>query len=149
MTTLHRPTLYDAYLIWRWRNHPTTWPMMGQRRKIGFFEHFRWFHRVNRNPSRVHLFVVKDDRGKSIGMGRLDVIRQWPSIYGVGILVAPDARGAGVGTAIIKALARTTGCAKLVATIRPENVGSIRMFKGAGFRMVSKSPFEFAWMERP
>jgi ribosomal protein S18 acetylase RimI-like enzyme len=50
--------------------------------------------------------------------------------------VAPDARGAGVGRALVEAVARWArgrGCTRLVLTVTESNVGARRFYEACGF----------------
>jgi RimJ/RimL family protein N-acetyltransferase len=135
MISVRPATAGDADRLLAWANDPIT-------RATGFYPapidsatHDRWLHdRLSSPTSR--LYVGLED-GRPIGMVRLDL--EADGRVEVGISVAPDSRGRGIGRALLEAglaagLADSDlDVAVFVARIRPENAASIALFAGAGF----------------
>ncbi|MBY4597312.1 arsinothricin resistance N-acetyltransferase ArsN1 [bacterium BD-1] len=88
------------------------------------------------------LLVAEDDEGRVLGWAGLSVYRPRECYAGIGdfsIYLAPDARGRGLGTALLQALvdaARQRGFWKLVSRIFPENAASRALCRRCGFREV-------------
>ena len=97
-------------------------------------EHRRWLDGVLGDPDR-HLWMAEVD-GRPVGQVRFDRVRGYA--YEVSVSIDPDARGAGLGTGVIRAgceeLWRRTNAARVVAAVRAENEASKRAFSAAGFR---------------
>lgn len=59
-----------------------------------------------------------------------------PALHLVDIIVAPSARGRGIGSSVIGALARVaeaTGAARITLSVLPSNHGAIRLYRRLGF----------------
>ena len=85
--------------------------------------------------------------GRLLGFGTYSWFKATPPGYATTVehtvMVAPEARGAGVGTALLEALiARATadGFHVMVASIDGANVGSIRLHERLGFNQVGRMP---------
>jgi L-amino acid N-acyltransferase YncA len=85
--------------------------------------------------------VVRDDRGVA-GFGAFGSFRAWPCYrYSVehSVHVRADRRGQGIGRALVlelKSRAAALGKHVMIAGIDTDNVASIRMHEGLGFRRV-------------
>ncbi|NIP78381.1 MAG: GNAT family N-acetyltransferase, partial [Gemmatimonadetes bacterium] len=88
------------------------------------------------------LVAVED--GRVVGFAALSPVSTRPVYAGVAevmVYVAEDARGRGVGTALLSALVEATEAAglwTLTAGIFPENEASIRAHERVGFRRVGR-----------
>lgn len=95
----------------------------------------RWF-------DGVHPIVVAEEEKHVIGFGATFPYRSRPCYDGiaeVSLYVNRAARARGAGTMMVRALvkgAAEAGFWKLVSRIFPENLGSRRLVKSAGFREV-------------
>ncbi|RPJ84252.1 MAG: N-acetyltransferase family protein [Acidobacteria bacterium] len=90
----------------------------------------------------VHPIVVVEDDGVVIAFASTSTYRPRECYSGVAefsVYVARHARGRGAGRMAIDALlsaAERAGSWKLVSRVFPENVASLRLLRGAGFREV-------------
>lgn len=88
--------------------------------------------------------LVAEDGGDVVGWAALSPVSD-RCVYGgvaeVSVYVAPEARGRGVGTALLRRLVRASeeaGLWTLQAGIFPENEASLRLHEKAGFRVVGR-----------
>jgi RimJ/RimL family protein N-acetyltransferase len=128
-------TAADADRLLDWANDQVT-------RATGFYPatidaatHVRWLDERLSSPAS-RLYIGLED-GRPVGMVRLGA--EADGRVEVGISVAPDSRGRGVGRAMLEA-GLSAGLADpdldvavFVARIRPENAASIALFGSAGF----------------
>ncbi len=91
-----------------------------------------------------HRFVALDDRGHALGWVAVSAVSTRPVYAGVvehSVYVAPDARGRGVGRALLDALIASTtdaGIWTIQSGIFPENAASAALHRAAGFREVGR-----------
>lgn len=130
----------DESLLLAWANDPVT-------RAAGFApdpitpdEHRAWLaSRLRSTSGRLLIGMVGD-----VPVGQIRLDREARGRVEVGISVAPEARGQGVGRALLRAAldeARRDvgpGATGFTARIRPDNVASIALFTGAGFRLTGE-----------
>ncbi|WP_114394050.1 GNAT family N-acetyltransferase [Oleisolibacter albus] len=133
-----RPDAADARLVMAWRNDPVSlaaayhprpklWP--------DFLEEFRstYFTAVPGPVFAVHL-------GRRIGFLRLEPADHPPRsgrFVEIGINLAPDSRGRGLGVAVLLALdghLRAQGVDGVMAEVRAGNAASLRAFAAAGYQ---------------
>jgi phosphinothricin acetyltransferase len=90
-----------------------------------------------------HRLVARDD-GRIVGWAALTPSsprRVYTGVARVSVYVGADARGRGVGTALLAALVKSSeagGVWTLEAGILPENETSVRMHERCGFRVVGR-----------
>jgi phosphinothricin acetyltransferase len=90
-----------------------------------------------------HRLLARDD-GRVVGWAALmpaSPRRVYAGVGRVSVYVAADARGRGVGTALLAALVQSSeagGLWTLEAGILPENEASVRMHERCGFRVVGR-----------
>lgn len=130
---IRRATVQDALDILRWRNDPLTRAMSRDPTAIEEAAHLAWFARALEDPSR--LLLVAEADGQQLGMVRFDEAQgRWEA----SINVAPEARGRGLGAAMLKAglafFVREVAAEEVEAEIKPENTASLRIFEATGFR---------------
>jgi RimJ/RimL family protein N-acetyltransferase len=138
--TLRPASEQDDSLLLAWANDPVT-------RAAGFAphpvtpdEHRAWL--AGRLESRSSRLLIGMSGETPVGQVRLD--REPGGRVEVGISVAPEARGQGVGRSLLWAAldeARrdaSLGATGFTARIRPENTPSIALFTGAGFRQTGE-----------
>lgn len=91
-----------------------------------------------------HRYVASDDDGRTLGWVAVSGVSTRPVYAGVvehSVYVAPDARGRGVGRALLDALIASTTAAgiwTIQSGIFPENVASAALHRAAGFREVGR-----------
>jgi RimJ/RimL family protein N-acetyltransferase len=142
--TLRRASQMDESLLLAWANDPVT-------RAAGFApdpitpdEHRAWLAtRLRSTTSRLLIGTIGDT---PIGQVRLD--REHDGRVEVGISVAPEARGRGVGRRLLHSALdearrdKGLGATGFTARIRPDNATSIALFTGAGFRRAGELDVE-------
>lgn len=123
----------DLERTFAWANDAGTRAGSFDSRPIDRQTHEAWFARALDGERR--LFVAELD-GRAVGLFRLDPPIDATADAEVGITVAPEARGAGLGAAILESgarLARGLGATRLVARIRADNDASLHAFERAGY----------------
>jgi RimJ/RimL family protein N-acetyltransferase len=138
--TLRPASEMDESLLLTWANDPVTRAAGFAPDPIAPDEHRLWLAaRIRSTSSRLLIGMLGDT---PIGQIRLD-----PEPGGrveVGIAIAPQARGQGIGRRLLQAAmdeARadaSLGATAFTARIRPENAASIALFSGAGFRQTGE-----------
>jgi RimJ/RimL family protein N-acetyltransferase len=138
MITVRPATADDADLLLDWANDPTTRAAGYHREAIDEATHRRWL--AARLASRTSRLYIGLDGERHIGHVRLE---SGPDgRVEVGISVAPEARGRGIGHDLLRAgleAGRADPDLKVdvfVARIRPDNAASIALFTGSGFLFV-------------
>lgn len=125
----------DAPEILRWRNDPLVRAMSRTGEPITEGAHLAWYTAACRDPGRMLLIGCRGDR--SIGMVRFD--HRPPSAWEASIVLAPEARGRGVGVDLLALglgrLESLQGPTVVLAEIRDSNPASIRVFESLGFRL--------------
>jgi RimJ/RimL family protein N-acetyltransferase len=123
----------DRDLLRAWRNERSTRRWYLNPAPVSAADHRRWLEARLADP-RCRIYVAERG-GKAVGQVRL---QRTPRGAEVSFSVAPPARGAGVGTAMLeratRRAARELGAARVRAHVRPENVASAVAFLKAGFR---------------
>lgn len=129
MTTLRRATIHDALLFYALRLDPETrrfTPAFDA--PLSFDGHIAWF------AARVWdaAWYVAERNGQPVGIVRLDDgdRGRW-----VSIIVAPNARGRGVGLEMLRALAAVES-GPFFARVHQLNTPSLRVFEKAGYGRV-------------
>lgn len=133
--SLRSATMADSEHLWLWRNDPVAREWSRSRAPILRADHERWIAAALASDSR-RIWIAERD-GHAVAGTRID-----RNIDGgvISIMVAPDARGTGVG---VQALAATCACwnedacgginTQLRAIIHDDNSASIRIFHHCGF----------------
>jgi UDP-2,4-diacetamido-2,4,6-trideoxy-beta-L-altropyranose hydrolase len=121
----------DRSLLREWRNDPTSVRFSGSKRPVGLAEHRAWFDAALQSNATA-MWIGEID-GRPVGQVRIDLRDDCAE---VAIAVAPEARGLGHGTRLIRAV--QAECAEravrvLVAKVDPQNIASLRMFDSCGF----------------
>ncbi len=128
-----RPALAsDAITLWRWRNDPQTRAASFSGVTVELAEHERWLQETLGRADR-RLYVAHAD-GRDVATARLDV--QGADAV-VSLTVAPEWRGRGIATRVLRALVAEAfgapGLRRLVARVKPDNAASRAAFERAGF----------------
>ncbi len=137
MITVRAATEADAERLLAWANDPATRAAGFHPSPIDAAEHDRWLSTRLASPSS-RLFIGLDG-DRPVGQVRLEADHD--GRVEVGISVAPEARGRGIGRALLEAgLAAGVSDALLhvavfVALVRADNAASAAMFRGAGFEL--------------
>lgn len=138
-TTIHlRPAAADdSEDVLRWRNDPVTRANSFHSEEISPEEHQRWFSQTLQRSDRLLLIGIVN--AEKIGVVRFDLAGDSAEIN---LNLAPEARGRGLGTALIVAgssylLQQHPAIVKIYAKIKRENLASIRAFEKAGYRLLA------------
>lgn len=123
MYTLRNATMDDALELYRWKTSDGVAETALSTAPITWESHLRWV------AARVCLpgFLIIMGRGERCGWLRFDEGGE------VAILIAPEWRGMGVGTAVLAGACR--GRRGLYARIVDGNAPSMALFTRAGFRV--------------
>ncbi len=139
MITVRRATPDDAERLLAWANDAVTRAAGFHPSPIDAATHERWLG--ERLASPLSRLFIGLDGDRPVGQLRLEADPDAEGRVEVGIAVAPDARGRGVGRALLEA-GLTAGMddpdlpvAIFVARIRSDNAVSLALFGGAGFRL--------------
>ena len=137
MTVTLRPAAEgDAERLLTWRNDPETRRRAFTTEEVSPDEHRAWLARRLADPATA-LFIAEDD-GEPVGQVRLD--REAGNVGVVSIAVAPEARGRGLASVLLDALAAHPGLgvSRLRAEVKPDNERSLRAFVRSGYREVGR-----------
>jgi RimJ/RimL family protein N-acetyltransferase len=137
-----RATADDSTAIFEWRNDGVTRAASASQEYVPWGDHERWFADILVDPTRF-LYVAWDG-GERVGLCRFDKDAQVATAE-VSINLNPAYRGRGyaariLGAAIERYRADSGTALRLTATIRPENVASLRTFAALGFVAASSEP---------
>ena len=128
----------DAEAVWRCRNDGDSRAASRNTAEVAWPEHQAWFSRALTDPARVLLIGVETGSDRKVGLVRFDTLENGERL--VGVNVAPEQRGRGLSAPLLAAgIARLSSPAQLVAEVRRDNVASLRLFEGLGFRRREES----------
>jgi N-acetylneuraminate synthase len=140
---LCRPLESDARQVMIWRNDPITLSMFYHREpKIwdSFWPEFRDTYFLNK-PSPVFARV----QGQRVAFLRFESARDPRGLSGhcvdISINLAPEWRGRGLGTVVLRAASgflRTAGIDTICAEVRTDNLASVNAFTGSGYQTVDE-----------
>ena len=157
--TLQPATSDDMARVFRWANDPATRAASFNSAEIPWADHQAWFtDALQRHDRQLFIAMLPEPPSATptaasaatsaqiaAGLVRLQVDPARPGFAEVGINVAPEARGRGVGRQALVALvsqARALGLVQLLASIRPSNPASIRAFEAVGYRRIADSEID-------
>jgi ribosomal protein S18 acetylase RimI-like enzyme len=107
----------------------------------------------------VQAHVLLDDDGRLVAYGELWCDAEENEVELARIIVAPDARGKGVGRVLVRELlvrAREAGFADVLIRVHPDNERALRCYRGAGFVPVDAGlaeawnvpqPVDYHWLQ--
>lgn len=120
----------DAEQLLAWQSDPSTRRYFRDPKVPTPQEHFVWFSRTLIDPNCQLLFLIEGE--KSVGAVRLDGPDK-RNHWEVSIIVAPECRGCGIGTAALQLVRCRYNDRYLVAEVLPGNNASCSAFLKAGF----------------
>ncbi len=132
--TVVRATRNDSTDIWEWRNDELTTQMSLTPGGVSWEAHTNWYEKSLITPSR-HIYIGHLPSGKKIGVCRFDVAAERNTAE-VSINLNPQYRGKGLSSQLLSvAISRfwKNSSMELLATVKKENIGSIKCFETAGF----------------
>ena len=125
---LRNATANDGELLLSWRNDPSTYKYYFTPEPVDREVHFEWFRKSLETPTR-EIYIAERD-GTPVGMVRIDLTAAGEKE--LSWAVAAQARGQGIGTALLKTI-RSQVKGVLLAEIMIENAASTKMAELAGF----------------
>jgi predicted dehydrogenase/RimJ/RimL family protein N-acetyltransferase len=138
----------DAALMLAWRNDPETRSWSRNCREIAPEEHTSWLRRMLANPS-MQLWMAETSEGP---FGHVRVGPRTNGAAEVHIVLAPQARGRGLGAAVLTQVVAHTladeGLTMLCAHVKPAHSASLRAFTNVGFRVVGSDEDGLLRLER-
>ncbi len=132
--SLRPATADDAGLLFAWRNDPVVRRWSFKTDEISWEEHVAWLR--DRLAGTSTIYIVSESAGPPIGQVRFDQgAGQMTSE--ISISLDADARGRGLGAALIRAGVRRyrseAGDVRIEAMVKPDNRASVDAFDIAGF----------------
>lgn len=126
----------DSLEAWLWRNDPVTRRASQTQDPIIWEDHQVWWERALTSTDR-YLYICENN-GQPVAVLRFDQLEADNGCYEVSINMKPEARGLGLG---VRALSDACdlflgkrGPVTLTATIQPNNIASLSIFKKVGFQ---------------
>ena len=123
----------------RWRNDEQTREHSIDQSVVTEADHRRWLD-ASLSSSERHLFVI-ETAGQPVGTTRLD---RRDAGWEISITVAPDHRGKGLGSVLLKVTAdwfdENIGANVILSTIKPSNPASLGLFEKNGYIVVREDP---------
>lgn len=145
--SLRPAQVMDCDLLWHWANDPSVRSASFSQEPIPFTEHQNWFSKKLQDPC-CRIYIAINEKDIPIGQIRFDLLNEEEAE--IGIIIDPDFRAKGLGSLLIiegtKTFFQETSTKKVYASIKVDNISSIKSFQKAGFRQESKgtknhSPF--------
>ena len=128
----------DSRWIWEWRNDTDTRAASKTTDPVPWDDHLTWFERAKDDPDTILLIGEHAATGEPIGIVRFN--RHTDRRIFASINLAPEARGRGLGTALLGAgcrhACRRWGPRDIFAEIRQNNLASQRAFERCCFALV-------------
>ncbi len=124
----------DSENLWKWRNDPITREFSRNSDEIPWESHVKWYGKALENPSKKIFVGVSE----GVGIGRIMFDRLEGNIAETGIVIAPEGRGKGHGSELIRSSSERyfsieNGVDEILAEILKINPASIRAFEKAGY----------------
>lgn len=133
---IRKVSLKDSELILNWRNNPEVYRYLFNPEPIALNVHERWLAKIICDESI--LFYIAEKNNIPVGTIRFDFNQDKTSAE-VGIYLAPDFHGKGLGTVMLEKgeiEARNTykTLKSVIAKVLVENIASEKMFLKAGYK---------------
>ncbi len=127
---IREATINDAEILFDWANDPETRHNSFNSGSIDWNDHIRWLkNKLNDPASKIYILHTKE---KPVGVVRFEINETTV----IGVTVAPDHRGMGLGAEILKTACNTfwkNNVVSILAYIKKGNIASQRVFEKAGF----------------
>ncbi|MFH1261647.1 MAG: GNAT family N-acetyltransferase [Candidatus Micrarchaeota archaeon] len=139
--TLRDVAKSDLKNIYEWRNDPRTRKWMFNDKEIKLEEHLQfWNKRISSKECKDFIIVADNE---DAGLLKLDIKKE---ICEVGIHVAPEKTGVGIGTVALKKaieeISKSGNVKKFIANVKSDNTASKQLFEKNGFKLKAYS-YEF------
>lgn len=123
----------DIIDIYKWRNDPLTLNMSVNSSIISLIDHKKWFKNSLTNPNRkLYIGIIQK---KKIGVTRFE-FDEYKDVANVSINLNPSMRGKKNSSALLSgsiAIYLKKKKITLTATVKNENLASLKIFKQCGF----------------
>jgi RimJ/RimL family protein N-acetyltransferase len=130
----------DCRYVWELRNHPTAREYSINNNEIPYDSHEKWFTAAL-HDDKIKIFVIVY-KGNEVGTIRFNLEKENPTNAYVSIVISPDSRNSGLGSAILKKASefaiKEFKLDKILAKIKPDNNVSIKAFTNAGYKFIEK-----------
>jgi RimJ/RimL family protein N-acetyltransferase len=135
--TLRVFTMADAALVYHWRFDKAAVQYSGSHDVASWDSHVEFCERIVKDKSKqraVYMWIAERN-DQPVGYVRLNAT-DTESIYRISIAVDPEMRGCGIGTRVIELCGDWCDHHRYqpIATIREDNIGSIKAFESAGYK---------------
>ena len=129
----------DARRLWSWANDPETRRASFTPGRIAWKDHLAWF-RSKLASKAVRIYIGVTPGARPLGQVRFEGDRPGRAV--VSIVVAPAARGKGVGRLLLALglprAEKDLGVRTIHACVKMDNPASLALFRSAGFRRVRR-----------
>jgi len=133
----------DVDLVFEWANDAATRSASFRSDPIPYADHVAWFSSSLHRDDR-HLLLALS-AAEPVAFLRFDRDEALEGGVVISINVGPESRGAGMGTATLRAAteeASRLGYSRIIAFIRPSNAASLRAFGRAGYVEVGSAQLQ-------
>ncbi len=130
--SLRLATFADSDLLLRWRNDPVTRRNSHSTAELDEKAHQGWLAKALSDPARV--IFIGEVNCEPVGTVRCDWMQARIELSWT---VAPECRGRGYGTELVRAAAEAFAGHELYAEIKAGNAASIAIARRAGMRQVA------------
>lgn len=127
-----KATIFDASLIYDWRNDPLTSENSINKEKFSFESHNKWL-KENILSKEKNTLIFSNEM-HPIGIGRADFESDY---YKLSWSVSPESRGLGYGTQIVKQLIEEFS--PVIAEIKCDNIVSQKIAEKAGMKFYNQT----------
>lgn len=131
---LRRATAADTRRLFEWRNDAETRAGYENTEPVAWEDYVRWVADALARPDQ-ELWIAERD-GKPVGIVRID--RRGPGLSELNYTVAPESRGQGIGTEMVRLAVTMAGADDLLAVIKAGNEPSIRIVRRLGFTEIQR-----------
>ncbi|MDP2669409.1 MAG: GNAT family N-acetyltransferase [bacterium] len=141
---IRRATFNDARFLFGLRNEPEVRLASWNSELIEFAGHQKWLTSALTNPNRV-LYVVENENKEAVGQVRYDLESEDKAEIGVSISGNVGGKGYGAGSLVESAkifFDEFPKVKKISAHIKPDNAGSVKAFKKAGYSAPKETDYD-------
>ncbi|ADB34781.1 GCN5-related N-acetyltransferase [Kribbella flavida DSM 17836] len=148
----------DQAVVAGWATSAQEVALLSGRNEFPFPVELRQNWRNEADDVEAYLYYVN---GAAVGYAELWLDDEEDEVEVARVIVRPEARGRGIGTAFVRALlgpALDAGYADVFLRVRPDNVPALRTYRRVGFELVpaeladewnKDQPLPYTWMQYP